>query len=66
MAKGKHPWPTDGVTKRNLDREIDRMERLWNRNKELWRETGKIIDILKVRIAVMEGILEQLRNRENR
>lgn len=24
---GKHPWPTDGVTKKQLDRANDRLER---------------------------------------
>lgn len=30
----QHPWPTDGVTKKQLDRALDRQERLYKSLKE--------------------------------
>lgn len=34
MARGNHPWPTDGVTRRQLDKEVDKLRRLYFHSKE--------------------------------
>ncbi len=62
---GKHPWPTDGVTKKQLDRDVDRLERLYQRMKELWREVGTEITTIKSRIKDLEdsvGTLDEFMN----
>ncbi len=50
--KGQHPWPTDGVTKRQLDRHVDRIERiLQNRKEQQWA--------LQDRVSALEAALKK-------
>ncbi len=46
--KGDHPWPTDGVTRRQMDRQVDRLEKRIHYLKEDLRE-------LKAAVAVLKG-----------
>ncbi len=43
----RHPWPTDGITKRQLDRQTDRLDK----RIDLYREK---IQSLTQRVAVLE------------
>ncbi len=46
MTKGRHPWPTDGITKRQLDREIDRLDRLYQAHKGRLRDMEDLVNTL--------------------
>ncbi len=52
MAKAQHPWPTDGVTKRQMDKQIDRLERLIEHRREqhvaVKRRVSRLEELLRV------------------
>ncbi len=52
-----HPWPTDGVTKRQLDRQVDRLERLHELNLKKIRRAALASRLLEGRILVLEQAL---------
>ncbi len=43
MTSRRHPWPTDGVTKRELDRQIDRLDRRIDAIKEVLKLTREVV-----------------------
>ncbi len=53
MKYGKHAWPTDGVTKKQLDRESDRAKIRHERQQ-------KSIEKLAVRLRRVEAILSKI------
>ncbi len=52
MGRDRHPWPTDGITKRQMDKQIDRLDRLVEHRREqhvaLKKRVAKLEELLRV------------------
>ncbi len=53
MTEGRHPWPTDGVTRKQMDRQTDRLDR----RIDLSNDTR---DALKGQIEILDRRLREL------
>ncbi len=53
MKKGQHPWPTDGVTRRQLDRAVDIWQAKYDRIVRKW-------EALTVRLRTAEAEISAL------
>ncbi len=65
MTKGQHPWPTDGVTKRQLDRQIDRLERLYQAHKGRIRELEVLVGSLAASLREARAVAHNNSDRIN-
>ncbi len=58
-ARNRHPWPTDGITKKQLDKQTDRLDRLHDLNLKKIRSLKAETTALYRRIDNLERALTE-------